>query len=283
MSKLLSANFMRVKKNKPFWGCIIFMLFLGISLPIAQYMQVEELNQTRQEVYETVLDQQFFTFVMFIGLVASVFCGLFLGTEYSDGTIRNKVVVGHTRNGIYLANLITCMIASLVMCLTFIISYLAVGYPLLGGFHLEIKQILLLTLASFMVAVVFSSIYTLIAMNNQNKAAIAVACVLFAFISMFGGQLIESRLNEPEMWEAYSYTTDTGQVVEQPAERNPRYLEGAARDFYEFLHDLLPGDQQQQIGTMTSEKPWILIGYSTGLTVLTTGAGMLLFRKKNLR
>ena len=246
-------------------------------------MQVEELNQTRQEVYETVLDQQFFTFVMFIGLVASVFCGLFLGTEYSDGTIRNKVVVGHTRNGIYLANLITCMIAGLVMCLTFIISYLAVGYPLLGGFHLEIKQILLLTLASFMVAVVFSSIYTLIAMNNQNKAAIAVACVLFAFISMFGGQLIESRLNEPEMWEAYSYTTDTGQVVEQPAERNPRYLEGAARDFYEFLHDLLPGDQQQQIGTMTSEKPWVLIGYSTGLTVLTTGAGMLLFRKKNLR
>ena len=107
MSKLLSANFMRVKKNKPFWGCIIFMLFLGVSLPIAQYMQVEELNQTRQEVYETVLDQQFFTFVMFIGLVASVFCGLFLGTEYSDGTIRNKVVVGHTRNGIYLANLPT--------------------------------------------------------------------------------------------------------------------------------------------------------------------------------
>ena len=100
---------------------------------------------------------------------------------------------------------------------------------------------------------------------------------------MFGGQLIESRLNEPEMWEAYSYTTDTGQTVEQPAEKNPRYLEGAERDFYEFLHDLLPGDQQQQIGTMTTEKPWVLIGYSTGLTVLTTGVGMLLFRKKNLR
>ena len=133
MSKLLSANFMRVKKNKPFWGCIIFMLFLGVSLPIAQYMQVEELNQTRQEVYETVLDQQFFTFVMFIGLVASVFCGLFLGTEYSDRTIRNKVVVGHTRNGIYLANLITCMIAGLVMCLTFIISYCLVPIPIFSA------------------------------------------------------------------------------------------------------------------------------------------------------
>lgn len=283
MNRLLSANFMRLKKYKPFWGCVIFMAVQAVSFPVIQYNKIKEMNEAGGQVFETVLDNQLFVFVMFIGLVASVFCGLFLGTEHSDGTIRNKVVVGHNRSSIYFANLTVSVAGSLAICAAFIIPYLAVGYPLLGGFHTEIKQILLLGLAGLMVAVVFASLFTLIAMVSHNKAAIAVACILLAFVSMFGGQYIESRLNAPEMWESYSYTTDSGQVIERPAEKNPMYLEGAEREVYEFLHDFLPGDQQQQIGTMKAEKPITLMGYSAGLAVVATGVGICLFKRKNLR
>ena len=283
MSRLLAANFTRLRKNKLFYLCLGFMIFLAVTLPISQAHQIAELNQQRGTEYETVLDQQYFIFVMFIGLVASVFCGMFLGTEYSDGTVRNKIVVGHKRTSVYLANLITCASASLMMCIVFIAVYLAVGYPLLGGFHSEIKQILLLSIAGLMTAVSFASIFTLISAISQNKAAIAVSCILFAFVSMFAGQIIEIKLEAPEFYSGYTYTDDKGQVVEQPSEKNPNYLEGTKREIYEFLHDFLPGDQQQQIGTMKAEKPWLLTAYSATLIVMTTGAGLYIFRRKNLK
>ncbi|MGY3662454.1 MAG: hypothetical protein ACXAHE_00930 [Roseburia sp. 1XD42-69] len=49
---------------------------------------------------------------------------MFLGTDYSDGTIRNKLTVGHTRTNIYLANLIVTFAAGLlIMCVWFIGTY----------------------------------------------------------------------------------------------------------------------------------------------------------------
>ena len=85
MNKLLSANFMRLKKSKIFWCCMIFMVILALIGPIGQYFQAQKYAS-----FEPVIDGQLFTFAMFIGIVLSTFCGLFLGIEYGDGTIRNR-------------------------------------------------------------------------------------------------------------------------------------------------------------------------------------------------
>ena len=37
-------------------------------------------------------------------LLSSILTGLYLGTDYSNGTIRNKLTVGRTRIEIYFAN-----------------------------------------------------------------------------------------------------------------------------------------------------------------------------------
>ena len=97
MNKLLSANFSRMKKDKIFWIGIAFMLCLGIFSNILYYKQ-----NIQYPEYTITLDMGFFTPAMFIGIIASVFCSLFIGTEYSDGTIRNKISVGHSRTIIYL-------------------------------------------------------------------------------------------------------------------------------------------------------------------------------------
>ena len=46
-----------------------------------------------------------------VGILISIFYSLFLGTEYNDGTIRNKLIVGHKRETIYLASFITGTVA----------------------------------------------------------------------------------------------------------------------------------------------------------------------------
>ena len=179
MSKLLSAGFIRLRKDKIFWIALIFMFGAGVFFPVMRYMDMQ------QSGYINNIDNGFFACALFIGIVMAVFCSLFIGTEYSDGTIRNKVVIGQKRTSIYLSNLIICAIVSIVMCAAFLIAYLCVGIPLLGFFEMGIKLVLLFTLAVFVLSIAFASIFTLISMLNHNKAITAVVCILLAFLLLF--------------------------------------------------------------------------------------------------
>ena len=95
MTKVLSANFMRLKKDKVFWIGLVFMFAAGIFFPVMRYMDMKQTGTINP------IDNAFLGCVLFIGIIMAVFCSLFIGTEYSDGTIRNKVIVGQNRNAIY--------------------------------------------------------------------------------------------------------------------------------------------------------------------------------------
>ena len=77
MSKLLSANAIRLKKDRFFWIGMIFMLAAGISFPIMKYIDM------RQTQIINHIDNGFFVCALFISIVMAVFCSLFIGTEYS--------------------------------------------------------------------------------------------------------------------------------------------------------------------------------------------------------
>ena len=103
MNKLLSAGFFRLKKNLLFWLSMVFMAIAGISFPLAAYAD----SQKYGLVY--TLEGNFFTSAVFAVILSSVFCSLFIGADYSSGTIRNKVIAGHNRVSLYLANLVICI------------------------------------------------------------------------------------------------------------------------------------------------------------------------------
>ena len=118
MGKLLSANFIRLRKDKFFWIGMVFMCVAGIFIHIMRYMDMKSFN------YIGSIDSGFFTCSILIGIIAAVFCSLFIGTEFSDGTIRNKVIIGRTRISIYWSNFITCSVVSIAMCVLYFIAYL---------------------------------------------------------------------------------------------------------------------------------------------------------------
>ena len=107
MRKLLSANYSRLWRDKIFWICMGTMLI---------YSVVYMLNGCRQAAihlseYNYSIDKYYFHFAISIGIFCAVFSSMFFGTEYSDGTIRNKVIVGHTKTNIYIASLVTTITA----------------------------------------------------------------------------------------------------------------------------------------------------------------------------
>ena len=274
MSKLLSAGFIRLRKDKIFWIALIFMFGAGVFFPVMRYIDMQKSG------YINNIDNGFFACALFIGVVMAAFCSLFIGTEYSDGTIRNKVVIGQKRTSIYLSNLIICALVSVVMCAAFFIAYLCIGIPLLGFFEMDIKQVLLFTLAVFVLAIAFASIFTLISMLNHNKAITAVVCILLAFLLLFAGAQFNKMLNEPET-NMGLMMTDNGQEYQEIP--NPNYLEGGERKVVQFLYDFVPGGQALQCVSLEANNITVLPAYSLIIIVLTTGFGVFFFKKKELK
>ncbi len=275
MTKLLNANFMRLKKSKIFYAALVFMVGLALLMIYSNYKATNEGS-------EVELEGTLFAFASFMGIVIACFVSLFTGTEYSDGTIRNKIIVGHLRFEIYMADLITSIIGSVVAALIYVVIYVCGSIPITGWFTGEMKMILLSLGCALILCAVFSSIFTFIAMLNQNKAAIAVISLIVAMAILFAGSYFKILLSEPEYYEG-AFMTEQG-VLENKKVKNSRYLPpGTQRDIYEFLDEFLPGGQQLKLMEGEVEEPYKYMGYSSIITVVVTGLGIMLFRKKDLK
>ncbi len=274
MSKLLSANFIRLKKDKFFWIGIAFMFAAGVFFPVMRYADMKQTGTINN------IDNGFFGCALFIGIIMAVFCSLFIGTEYSDGTMRNKIVIGHKRTSIYLANLITSAIVSIAMSIMFFLPYLCIGVPTLGFFEMDIKLVLLFSLAALMLAVAFSSIFTFASMLSHNKAITAIICILLAFLLLFAGAWINQMLSEPKT-NIELVMTETGQKHEELP--NPKYLDDKERNIVQFFYDFIPGGQGIQCMSLDAVNIEWLPLYSLIIVFLTTGAGVIFYKKKDLK
>lgn len=277
MSKLLSANFNRLKKNAFFRISVLFMLANGVLRPIADYMIMQ-----KYEDYIIPLDSDFFVYPIFVVVLSAVFCSLFVGTEYSDGTMRNKLMVGHSRVDIYLSNLMVGIAASFFMCLAYILPFLCVGTPLLGFFS-NFPAVLRYIGCIFILFLAFAAICTSVSMLCQSKAHSAVICILGVFILLLVGTYISSRLSSPEYIEGYQLDQESGQLVPAPPEPNPGYLRGTKREIYEFLHDFLPGDQAVQFASREAMHLGLMALYSILITIGTTGFGIYFFFDEDIK
>lgn len=74
---------------------------------------------------------------------------------------------------------------------------------------------------------------------------------------------------------------DAGEMI--PGKPNPRYVGGAKRAALETIYDLLPTGQSLQYMHVEAAHPERLALYSLSVIVLSTGTGILLFRRKDLR
>ena len=276
MSNLLSANFIRLRKNKCFWGCFLFMAAAAVYVPVMRCISVANSG------YKDRLDNGFFFGTLFVSILIAVFCGLFTGTEYSDGTIRNKLIIGHRRTHIYFSYLLTNVFAGLAMQAVYFVVFLCIGTPLMEPFSLNTKTLLCFIAIAVMLPTALSAIFTMLAMIISSKATVGVICVLSIFLMIIAGTYINFRLREPETYTNYSFTPEDG-LREELEEKNPRYLEGTEREVYQFLYDFLPGGQVLQCSTLDSKNAPRLPVYSGIIFIISTAAGIIIFRQKDIK
>ena len=275
MAKLLRANLSRLWKSRIFYIGLAFMLLLNVFLVLDGW------NYGRQG-YPELLEDMLFQNCIIIGFVSAVVVGMFLGTEYSDGTIRNKIAVGHTRASIYLANLIVCAAASALLLLISLALGFGLGSFLLDPLGLPMKVLLLYSCIGLLTTVSFASIYTLVAMLSPSKASGAVLCLVLALVLLFATSAVEGTLTEPEMVQDFIMSVDGTPNLGEP-HPNPRYVTGTKRAVLEVIYDILPTGQAFQISNNECAHPARLPAFSLLVALVTSAAGALLFRRRDLK
>lgn len=278
MTKLFRANLARLWKSRVFWlafsGLILFCL-----------LQKNSLIQDSVETHP--LEETFWIQVYVIGIVLSVFISLFVGAEYEYGTMRNKIISGHSRTHIYLANVFVCILAGWIMCLGCMVSTLLIGVPFLGFFQIELSKIFLEGICVFALIGAYTAIYCFFAMLIPNRAITAIAGILLSFLLLSVATSISNRLDDAEYYYVPDNSLGIGEIDDgsHSWHRNPYYLEGSERQMYEIAFEVLPGGQSLQLSGMLNQNTDYgeMLLASLGWIVLSCDFGLILFRRKDLK
>ena len=285
MTKLLRGDFIRLFKSKIFWLGTIFMFCSAAFTIYSRWLTMQRFPD-----FYSSSDGVLLSGSEYIGIVIAVVMGIFIGTDYSHGTIRNKLAMGHSRVKIYFSNLIICIADSLIMYfawLAAVIGGAVSGFT--GNFEMSAGNIAAEILISAFAVSAISAVFLFISMLVTSRSAGVVTVMILSMVMFISAILISSRLNEPEYYDAYDYiiTDSEGNTIEihEDMEKNPYYLVGIKRRVYEVLYDVLPNCQVRQFALgdgLTGNMKFFPL-YSVSIIIAATAAGVLLFRKKDLK
>lgn len=277
MRKLLAANFARLKKDTVFWLAMLCMTAGSVFFSFLNFQ-----TSLRYDIDPIYVEDVLFNLFPMIAFVCAGFISLYLGTEFDENTIRNKLIVGHTRTEVFFANYLTCMVASLLLLFGILLFSGVTGYILFKVFLMDWTQLAFLILCCILITMVFSALCVGFGMNVHRKAISIVATTIFMFGILFVASYMGDALQEAEMvYDGVTITKDGIQYGDLIP--NPAYVGGTTRKVMEFIYDMLPTGQAIQLNNMDFERclrwPWL----SAIMLVIATAAGYLPFCKRDIR
>lgn len=258
MSKLLRADFYRMYHSKKLWLCVTTMTMAAIFFITMQYSAMDYIVPFRRVIFLPMT---------FYGIAISALISFFVGDDFSDGVIRNKIVAGRSRSAIYLSNLIcTWSVCALVYIVTVVVT-VGIGINLFEN-DVVLADFLQFFMLGILTGIAFGSIFGMISMVNCNKVISVMICMGLAFGMLF-------------------LCLHTNQILVQQQYKNgvlnPHFVSGGKRIIYEIIHDINPFGQVAQLSSMTCLNliRWICVDVLW--MIVSMGLGNVLFHRKDIR
>ncbi len=275
MNFLLYANFKRLKKSKSLY----ILIFVSMLIAIFKIM-FEFQDSIINSDYVVKLEDIIFFYPLYIGFIIAIFTSLFLSVEYTDGVIKNKIMVGHKRANIYLANLITISFVSLIFYLSYLIISLIIGIPLLGSITISSSNLIFSFISIVVILIAYSSIFTFIQMLTYDKIASTIINISLVVIIFLASFVCYKKLSDIE-YENQNYIDLNGNIYyndERGYNNMPEWK------FYRTLSDINLYSQASEIlGNAYEPNYGKITIYATGIIVITTTLGLMIFKKKDLK
>lgn len=188
MSRLLNANLMRLLKSR------IFLLgeLFAVGYALLAYCSAVSALKSGRTIENW--NMYFFNVLLAIGIAIALFVTVFLNAEYSQGTVRNKLAVGHKRSDVYLANYAVCVLAGLCMYATYLLSAALLGLALAGKASLRLEAPVSGFLFGTVAVISYTAVFVLVEMLIGNKTVSAAVNLLGAGALLLLGMSCYARL-----------------------------------------------------------------------------------------
>lgn len=280
MNNLLLAGMYRRLKDWLFW------IVLGVSLAVGIFFG---LNFRTQMVFDDF-------FVMPVFALLGVFIALSIGREYSDGTIRNKLIAGHTKGAIFTSELILNIIACSLIFVVYFGAFLCLAAHSLPA--MPFGDAVIVVVGYYLLNISFAVIFTVVSCLIPSKAIGVVVCMLLFMAMMVGSTQIAFILAQPEVATIEHYDADHN-LIDTEEYDNPDYVDGAARVILQTLDNTLPYGQldtylsYMMIYSHSPNPQAVAAGYegvlhsyplySLALIIVLSCVGLLVFRKRDFK
>lgn len=284
MIKLIYANLSRLKNDTFFW--FVAIAALPVTAFFILFFYFHYLGQSDVNflgVPKTFyFDEYYFIATLALPLLAAFVITLFIGRDFSERTVRNKLISGHSHASVYLSNLVTGFFSTLLIYAAMLLGGL-IGIPLaeptlLSGNTNVLTYVIIGIFASLSCA----SAATLINMTLGNRlAALIVSMLLFAGILVLFVPNA-NLLAIPEFSDGHHFL-DGVMTTFPNAIANEKYVSGAERTVRECIMEFFPSGNMLMMYEAIVANPIREIILSLSFTAVTSALGIYIFRKKDIK
>lgn len=216
MFNLIKADLFRIKKDKNLIIALIIMGVFAIITPLVYAIMNnvggEDLAELEQMGMNLSFNGKFmFTSAMSLtqnfGMILPLLAGILVCKEFGMGTIRNKIISGHTKRNVYISLLLSTMIFVVSLYVIYELIALIFGSIVLGyGTEINGKEILFVLKSLLAGILIYAAITALLVFISTLTRSIGLTIVL-QIVSVLILTLIGSVYSFPGMPEAVETVT----------------------------------------------------------------------------
>lgn len=230
MRKMLSANLSRLFKSPALWLFLVCMLGLAFVFTMMQYTAMD---------YAVPMSRVIFLPLSLYGMAAAAFVSVFVGTDFSDGVIRNKILAARRRSDVIFSHIITSCIGCTAVYLVTTTFCACISIFLFEN-DVTANQFILYLFLGFGMSLAYGSLFCTLTLLCGDKVQAIIGCMVLSMMLLF-------------------LSLHTNQILVQEEFKNgvlnPHYVTGIKRALYGILHDLNPCGQAAQLSSWNYLNP----------------------------
>lgn len=277
MSELMRVNWTLLKKKKLFWIAVVGVSALEIIFKLPKIINAKSMAYMASAYLIGGLPE--FSFAPALSI------GIFLGMEYSRGTVKNRIIAGYSRFQIYCSYLMISICIALIWFMAYLTCSITV-FIFTGTFYTIQEYMLFIALHLFSLIIQSALVVLVFFMMRSAAGCIAVSVILWLLLWSFGvrmdGMVGSSSVSVERLDSGEIIAVDNEDALERGSE---------SRETVEYLYTTLPVAQFVAISGNYLFELYIVHEECT-LRIVLSGvvwlavlifAGNMLFRYKKVR